>query len=436
MDHPLPVLTGETGLEVLREMLRGRSVLFGLSAMHRHLGSPFQITLPFFRPVVLAGPESNRYVLVSHREQFLWRPENDPVTALLRHGVLVEDGESHDYLRGIMDPSLHRGQVNTQIGGMWQYTDRLLDTWQDGETYDMLVEMRKVALLILMGVLFGEDVEADLDRIWDPILKAIAYISPGAWIVWPGVPRPGYAQPLAELDRYLYELIARRRADPAPSDDLLTTLVQSPGLDDDLVRDQLLTMLIAGHDTSTALLAWALYLFGMHPDALDTAAAEVDEVIGSGVSAPDTEELRGLHYLDAVIKETLRLYPPIHIGNRETAEEIVVQGYTIPRGTRVMYSIYLSHRDPAHWSEPDTFRPERFLDAHFGKRPPLTYVPFGGGPRNCIGAAFAQVEAKIVLARVLQRFRLELLETHVHPHMGATLEPRPGVRMRVQMRSA
>ena len=431
----IPTLTSENGPEVLRAMLQGRSLLTGLSAMHRVLGSPFQITMPVFRPVILVGPESNRYVLVTHRDQFLWRTESDPVTHLLRHGVLVEDGERHDQIRAVMDPSLHRGQVAQQVNAMWHYTGRALDQWQDGSTLDMLVEMRKAALLILMGSLFGEDVEADIERVWQPILKSIHYISPGPWILWPGMPRPGYARYLEALDDFLYELIANRRAAGADSDDLLSVLINHPEMNDDLVRDQLLTLLIAGHDTSTALLAWVLYLFGLHPDEMERARREVDSVLPAGDRTPGPEELRRLEFLDAVIKETLRLYPPIHIGNRRTAEDVQMQGYTIPAGTRVMYSIFLSHRDPQYWSEPDAFIPDRFMRENIEKRPPLTYVPFGGGPRNCIGAAFSQIEAKIVLVRILQRFNLELVGKNVHPHMGATLEPRPGVSMRISIRS-
>ncbi len=430
----LPALAGETGLQVLRAMLRGRSVLSGLSAMHRALGSPFQITLPAFRPVILVGPESNRRLLVTDRDQFLWRNEADPVTHLLRRGVLVEDGTSHDRLRAIMDPSLQRGQVKKQIDSMWHYTGRTIERWIDGSTKDMLVEMRKAALLILMGSLFGEDIEGDINSIWAPILKSIAFISPGAWIVWPGIPRPGYRSYLDALDKYLYSLIAKRRSEGAQSEDLLSVLINSPDMDDHLVRDQLLTMVIAGHDTSTAVLAWALYLLGSHPEVMDNARKEIDTALSSSDRPPSYEELQSLEYLDAVIKETLRLYPPIHIGSRLTAEDVELQGYVIPRGTRVMYSIYLAHRDPAYWSEPDMFIPERFLRENAARRPPLTYVPFGGGPRNCIGAAFSQIEAKIVLARILQRFELELTQENVHAHMGATLEPRPGVNMRVNCR--
>lgn len=429
---PLPTADPQTGLEALRQLIGQRSLLAALEVMHAEVGDRFQITLPGFRPAVLVGPEHNRSLLVSDRHKFSWRNESDPVVKLLRQGVLIVDGEKHDKLRALMDPLLYRRTVNEHVEAMWRYTDPILATWQEGETRDMLVEMRKVALLVLMGTLFKVDVLPDLERIWTPILKSIKYISPGLWIVWPNAPRFGYDEPLRQLDDYLYGLIKRRRAQLPDDGDLLGRLINA-GLDDDLIRDQMLTMLIAGHDTSTALLAWCLYLLGRHAGALNKVKAEIDAVVGN--DPPTLAHLDDLLYLDQVIKETLRLYPPIHIGNRRVSEDTVLDGYLIPAETRVMYSIYLSHRHPEFWEDPDQFRPERFDRLERRGQPPLTYVPFGAGPRNCIGAAFAQVEAKVILTRILQRFNLTLLEDKVSTYMGATLEPRPGVSMWVSQRT-
>lgn len=431
----LPTLSGPPGLAVLRAMGRDFSLLNGLAAMHEHLGDAFQITLPGFNPVVFVGPESNRHILVTGRDDFLWRTESDPVTKLLCHGLLVEDGESHDCLRGLMEPTLQRREVNGHINAFWSCTGHVTDGWDEGGTVDMLVEMRKVALLILMETLFAVDFRPDLERLWRPILRSIEYISPGVWLVWPGAPRPGFTKDLAALDDYLYSIIRERREAYAETgvlgDDLLSVLVGHEGMEDGLIRDQLLTMLIAGHDTSTALLAWALYLLGAHPDALAQATAESRAVLGQ--EPPTPAQLRELTFLDTVIKETLRLYPPIHVGNRRAGPDVEVAGYPVPADNRVMYSIYLAHRDPAHWEKPDEFCPARFDRSQDGGSPPaFAYVPFGGGPRNCIGATFAQVEAKAVLGKILREFDLELLPGRVHSHMGATLEPRPGVKMRVR----
>lgn len=435
---PFPEADGQTGLEVLKEFIRRRSPLAALEVMQTRVGNAFRVNLPAFKPAFVAGPEYNRCVLVSQRDNFLWRNEHDPVTGLLRHGLLVEDQDSHDRLRAIMDPVLYRRQVLPHIAAMRDYTDVVLDSWQDRGSVDMLVEMRRAALLILMGTLFEVDFRPDLDRLWPSILKTLKYISPGLWLVWPNAPRPGYQSALDTFDEYLYSIIDQRRKKLDETNDLLGSLIAA-GLNDDLIRDQLITMLIAGHDTSTALLAWALYLLGQHPEALAQAQAEVDAILGPMGAADDPyptwERLQELRYLDQVIKETLRLYPPIHVGNRQAIGDMTLGEYAVPAGTRVMYSIYLSHRDPQQWPEPDAFRPERFdYTQRENKTPPFSYVPFGGGPRNCIGAAFAQVEAKAVLSRILQRFDLQLAAEPVRPYMGATLEPHPGVVMSVRRR--
>jgi cytochrome P450 len=215
-------------------------------------------------------------------------------------------------------------------------------------------------------------------------------------------------------------------------------------MDDDLIRDQLLTMLIAGHDTSTALLSWALYLLGEHPQVMAQVEKEAFALHSKAVLPSDAvwteEKLNHLKVLDQVIKETLRLFPPIHVGNRFAKEDIDLQGYAVPKGSRVMVSMYLSHRDEAVWEEPESFCPHRFDRSERAdrnkQRPSLSYIPFGGGPRNCIGATFAQIESKVVLARILQQFKLQLSPGQkVRPYMGATLEPRPGVKMIVQRRT-
>jgi cytochrome P450 len=246
---------------------------------------------------------------------------------------------------------------------------------------------------------------------------------------WRGVPRPGYRQARAQMDQYLFRIIKLRRdqlqrePDYAGTD-MLSVLINA-GMRDDLIRDQLMTMLIAGHDTSTASLSWALYLLSANPEAQARARAEIDAVLGD--VPPDAENIHRLTYLEQVMNETLRLYPPIHLGSRLAARDLEFNGYTIRKDTRVLYSIYLTQRNLAYWPEPNRFDPERF--APDVKHEPYNFLPFGGGPRNCIGMAFAQVEMRVVLARLLQRFQLERRFGEIHLHMGATLEPRPGVLM-------
>lgn len=438
----LPKPDGPAGLNILRGMLRERSLLAALSLLHKHIGKISQIPLPRFNPIVVVGAEANRQVLVSERHKLSWRLERDPVVRLLRRGMLVVDQEEHDTIRATVEPFLQRRQVIPHIPAFWHETNRVLESWRDGETRDMLVEMRKIALLILFSTLFKVDFHPKLDHLWRSILDLIEYISPGLWILFPNLPpRAKYRRAIQEMDDYLYQLIRQRRREfqEAPVDlppiDLLSCLVSIPNLSDDLIRDQLLTLLIAGHDTSTALLAWTFYLLGQHPNAMEKVKAEVDAVLGVERRPPTPDQVSSLVYTDLVIKESLRLYPPIHVGNRKLTEDMTIYGCPIHAGNRLMYSIYLSHRDQDVWRNPDDFIPERFDHRQGDERPPLTYVPFGGGPRNCIGAAFAQVESKVVIARVLQEFELTLLNgDRIKPHMGATLEPRPGVLMRLQRR--
>jgi cytochrome P450 len=413
-------ISAETGRAALSALIKEGSPLGPLKAMAKHVGRFFQIPIPGFRPYVVFGPEANRKVLVTERNKVLWR-NTDPVTELLRHGVLVTDGKEHDHYRQLMEPPLYPSKLANYTQIMIEQTDRVSSTWQDDSTVDMLVEGRKIALLIIMQTLFSKDAWDDLPHIWTPILQAIKFISPGMWILWRKMPRLGFRKPLQDLDDYLVGIIEERSKRNVVEVDLLQHLIDS-GLSNDVIRDQMLTLLIAGHDTSTALLAWTFALIVQHPDVHARLIEELDTLDKSPL-------------LDQVIKESLRLYPPIHIGNRRVAEEMEFSDGrdSIPAGERMFYSIYLTHRDPAIWENAEDFCPERF--AHGRKTPPFSYVPFGGGPRACIGAAFGQAEARIVMARLLQTHTFEFMNHKIHAHMGATLEPRPGVRMKVHSRA-
>jgi cytochrome P450 len=425
----MPGIDSKTGRDALLSLLRERSLLGPLSVLYSRVGRVFRIPLPAFHPLVVAGPGPNRRVLVTERGKVRWR-NPDPVTDVLRQGVLVTDGDEHDVYRGLMEPSLKPGALPDYAHTMLEQTDHVRRTWEDGQVVDMLAECRKIALLIVMDTLFGVQAWDDLPRIWQPILKTIEYISPGTWILWRRIPRPGYGRLMRRLDEYLFGIIRQRRQE-SPKPDLLQHLIDA-GLDDDRIRDQMLTMLIAGHDTSTALLAWAFYLLGTNPDVMHRLTHEVRESLG-GRPAMTTGGWQP-PLLDHVIKETLRLYPPIHLGNRMVAEDMEFEGQEVTAGERMFYSIYLTHRDEEYWEDAQSFCPERFAGGR--KTPPFAYVPFGGGPRACVGAAFGQAEARLVLGRLLQTHDFELTSRKVHAHMGATLEPRPGVFMRVRTQAA
>jgi len=412
-------ITPQIGRASLLAFLGSRSPLGPLEVMARQMGRFFQIPIPGFQPFVVFGPDANRRVLVTERKKLLWR-STDPVTDLLRRGVLVVDGEEHDLYRALMETPLHPSRLPGYTPMMIEQTDQVTAAWKDGQTIDLLVEGRKIALLIIMQALFSRDAWNDLPGIWNPIVKTIEYISPGPWILWRKIPRPGFRMPLAELDQYLYAIIQERRKHQVTGRDLMQHLIEA-GLSDEIIRDQMLTMLIAGHDTSTALFAWTFALLGQHAGICARVLQEVDALERSPL-------------LDLTIKEALRLYPPIHIGNRAVADELEFAEGKIPAGQRMFYSIYLTHRDPDLWENADQFCPERFTNGR--QTPPFAYVPFGGGPRSCIGAAFGQAEARTVIARLLRGFSFELLNAEkIHAHMGATLAPRPGVLARVRKRN-
>ncbi len=433
MPHPIPTPDSRTALAALRSLLRHRNLLYALEIFHAALGDVFQLNLPGQRAIVMVGPEASRFVLVTARDKFRWRMADDPVVTLFGDGLLVTDGEEHARLRGMMNPALHRRALATYVPDMVRLTDATLATWRPDTPLIMLDEMRRITLKILTETLFRVDSSPDMERLWQPVLKAIQFISPGYWLISRRLPRPGYARQIGVLNAYLEAIIAARRASPpAEADDLLSMLVAS-GMGDRLIRDQLMTLLIAGHDTTTALLAWALHLLTTHPDVLARAWAEVDAALGG--SPPTLETAGELTYLSQVIDETLRLYPPVHLGSRLVAEDVPYQRYILPAGARVMVSIYLTQRDPAHWDDPERFDPDRFDPARKRDIAPYTFLPFGGGPRNCIGAAFGQLEAKVILARILQQFDLRASGAPVHMSVKATLEPHPGVPVLVSRRA-
>jgi cytochrome P450 len=425
MTRKIPIPDNLLSLKALQAIRREGTPLAALEVFHAALGPIFQASLPGFSPVMLAGAEAAEWVLITNKPDLRWRTDSDPISRLLRNGLLVSDGDVHDVMRKIMNPALHRRALGGYVEHMWRCTDEVMATWVGRHEIDMLVEMRKVALLITIETLFGVDFSPELERLWKAVLKAIHYIAPGLWMVWSDIPRPGYQAALREIDDYLYQIIRLRRQQPGDPTDLMGMLIHAPDVDDAMIRDQLMTMIVAGHDTVTAMLAWALYLFALHPDAQTRARAEIASVCGD--SPPTMEALGDLKYLERAGHEAMRLYPPAHLGSRVAARDLPFGEYLIPAGSRVTYSIYVTHRMAAYWENPIAFDPDRFLPEHSKGRPQFSYIPFGGGQRICIGTAYALVEAKVVLARVLQKYELTLLNPHVHGHMGATLEPRPGV---------
>jgi cytochrome P450 len=415
-----------TSLRALRAIIQTRSMLPAMLVFHREVGDVFQFSLPGFSPVVLVGADACRFVLVDAKDDLLWRAEGEPITNLLEQGVLVLDGDVHDNLRRQMQPALHKRMLSGYSETIVRCTDQITAQWNDTEPVEMLAEMRRIALLVLMGALFEVDYTPELKEQWASVLALIRYVSPGLWLLWEGMPHPGYRQARKQIDNYWFRIIAERREHPKEGADMLSVLIDS-GLSDELIRDQLMTMLVAGHDTTTAMLAWSFYLLGQHPQTVKQLQTELDAALGN--SLPNTENTQNLPLLNSFIQESMRLYPPLHFGSRIAARDVEFDGYRVEKGRRILYSIFLTHRHPDLWERPDEFILERFLPENKGDRPHYAYLPFGGGLRICIGMAFAQVEMRLILARVLQQYDVVKRFGHVHMHMGVTIEPRPGVQM-------
>lgn len=414
------------GLRILWSLRRGPAGLpEALQQAREALGDIFRLRLGRLDLVVVAHPAGLREALVEKRSAFSWRVEGEPIVRLLRQGLLVLDGAAHAYARRTMERSNLRRHFLPRLAALTDSIERLTHPWVSGHTYDMLGEMRRIALVLFEEVYFSHDPTPELPKLWKPILALIKYIGPGPWLLW-GAGEPPL-QALKVIDEHLYGLIRTRKNAAEPSDDLLSHLLEAYA-DESVIRDHLLTMLIAGHDTSTAALAWSLYELGRHPEWQERLRREVQAYFGE--MRPTPEQVSQLPLLDAFVREVLRLYPPIHAGNRRVVEPTDLLGYPLAPGQRVLLSYYLAHTHPAFWEEPLAFRPQRWIEGK--KNESFAYLPFSGGPRMCIGASFAQVELRWVLSLLLQKYRFFLREKRVYPYMGATLEPRPSLRMQVE----
>ncbi|MCS6964515.1 cytochrome P450 [Thermoflexus sp.] len=413
----------------LRTLIRDRFLLEALSPLREDAGDVFFLSFLWMRVAVVAGPEAARAVLVTHRHLFSSRLAADPVARLMRGGMLVVDGEDHDRARRFAEPFFRPAYLEARAARMQAHIDRWIDAWPDGDVVEMAMAMRRMALEILLEVIFGLPPRV-AESMAEPLEAARAYIAPGLWLLFPRLPRPGYRRSLERLDAQVRALIRQRREDPH-SDDLLSAWARMPDMSEEDIRDQMITLLIAGHDTVAMWLAWTIALLARHPDVQDRARAEVQEHLGD--RAPDPESIRSLAFLRAVGTESMRLFPPIPVLNRRALAPVTLDGVSIPAGTRVLVAIYTIHRHPKLWKDPDRFQPERFLSSSSEwEGTSLRYLPFGAGPRFCIGAPLAKLEGFMALARMLQRVAFEPVPPAPRPRLRATLDPWPGAWVRVR----
>jgi cytochrome P450 len=365
--------------------------------------------------------------------------------------VLTTEGETWRRLRRLEQPAFgrrHLSAISSQIVETAQtFLEERRDQAAHGAILDMVPAMKALTLRILGRAIFSLDLSSDAATIGSALTVLNTYAL--ALFYHPLLP---YFGPLSahnrrgqaaqrDLDHIVFRLIRERRAQvnaegPCP-DDLLTFFLQlreedgTPALPDAQIRNETLSLLIAGHDNSTSLLCWLWYLLAQHPNVVKRLSDEVTKTLKG--RAPTFDDLERLPYIQMVVEETLRLYPPAWSFPRRVLADATIGGYTIPAGSTVLLSPYTTHRHPAFWPDPETFDPERFSANAQAERPRYAHFPFGGGQHQCMGAAFAMIEAQLVLAVMMQRYRLELVPgVQIHPEPLVTLRPRE-LPMRLQL---
>ena len=396
--------------------------------------------------VLVNDPEGIRSVLVTDQRSFMKGQALQEAKRVLGDGLLTSEGEEHLRQRRLIQPIFHHRRIGAYGGTMTELADRLQARWSDGEQRDVHEDMTRLTLAIVGRTLFDADVEGEAREIGEALnvaLEAVNTLTFPFGHVWERLPLPGprrFRQASARLDETIYRLIAERRAGGLTGEDLLSLLLRArdetggEGMSDRQVRDEAMTIFLAGHETTANLLTWIWYLLSQDPGVESRLHEELDRVVGSRL--PIVDDLPALEYAERVIDEALRLYPPVWLFGRRALVDYELGGYAIPGRSMIVLSQWVTHHDPRWFPDPWRFDPERWAPAEGGRRGRSTrYFPFGGGTRICIGEAFARMEAKLVLATIAGRWRLRLVPGHraeLRPRI--TLRPRGGMPMTVTQR--
>lgn len=366
---------------------------------------------------------------------------------LFGNGLVTNDGDSWLHQRRLMQPSFHRERVAGFGRLMTQTTEDLLGRWQqvtkDEGVLDMEQEMTGLTLRTAGFALFSLDLASEADALghafatlWAPLLRYVNFPFPPLWVPTPSNRR--LRASMATLNAAIYDIIKQRR-NQQQATDLLGMLLAArdeqtrEGMSQQQVRDEVLTLLLAGHETTAATLCWIWYLLSQYPEVERRLHTELETVLSGRV--PTVADLDALPYTRMIIQEALRLYPPAFGLTRHAKTDDEIGGYAIPSNSMIFVSQYCTHRHPAFWQDPEVFDPERFSQQQSASRPRFAYFPFGGGPRLCMGNTFAMMEAQLVLATVAQRFALRVVPGHpVEPFLKGTLRPRYGLPMTLHPR--
>ncbi|MCA1579428.1 MAG: cytochrome P450 [Acidobacteria bacterium] len=360
---------------------------------------------------------------------------------LVGNGLVTSEGDFWRRQRRLAQPAFHRQRISSYGNIMVQYAQRAMTNWKDGEERDISRDMTRLALEVVVKTLFNSDVSNDADHvgaILSQIVKPFASQATLKWIADNRLPTPDhrrYFKAVSEIDRIVYRIIAERRASGSDEGDLLSMLLQAQDEDgsqmsDAQLRDEVMTLFLAGHETTALTLSWSWYLLAMHPHAEQKFHAELNEVLGG--RAPDVSDLPNLKYTETIAKEAMRLYPPAYAVGREAIEDTEIGGYRVPRGTQLFAFQWVTHRDPRYFERPNEFEPERWASESIQRLPKYAYFPFGGGPRQCIGNYFAMMEVVLLMATIGQRFRFLLAEgfqMEVLPVLS--LRPKNGIKVKL-----
>jgi cytochrome P450 len=394
----------------------------------------------------LNHPDYVRDVLVTHNHSFKKGRALQRAKRLLGEGLLTSEGEFHRRQRRLAQPAFHRQRVASYARWMVAYAAQTSERWQEGERRDISEEMMRLTLAIVGKTLFDADVERDARDVGEALTVIMDLFNmmllPFAELLekLPLPQKRRFEKAKARLDAIIYRLIEEQRRSGEDHGDFLSMLLlaqdeeeRSGGMTDEQVRDEALTIFLAGHETTSNALTWTWYLLSQHPEIEARLHEELDAVLGGRL--PEFNDVAQLRYTEMVLAESMRLYPPAWAIGRLSIEDYQVGGYHLPKGSLVLLSQYVMHRDARYFPEPERFDPSRWLPEAREARPQYSYFPFGGGVRRCIGEGFAWMEGILLLAALAQRWRLRLVPNHpVKTHPIITLRPRHGMLMTLEKR--
>jgi cytochrome P450 len=394
---------------------------------------------------LLSDPAMIEQVLVTEQKHFVKHFVLRLLQPVLGDGLLTSEGDVWLRQRRLVQPAFQRSHVEAYAGIMVAQTERMLAGWQAGDERDLHAEMMHLTLAIAAKALLDADVSGReferVSRAMDVLMHDFVYRFEGIvkFPLWmPTLWNWRVKRQIRILDRLIYDIITFRRRGPLDGDELLTRLMRAhdagaeqPGargtMTDRQLRDEVMTLFLAGHETTAGAMAWTFYLLARHPEVEARLQDELASVLGG--RSPMAADLSRLTYTEHVITESMRLFPPVYAVGRRAQHDCQIGGYDVPEGTTFLMSQWVMHHDPRYFDDPLEFRPVRWADGLAKRIPKFAYFPFGGGPRLCVGNTFAVLEAVLILATVAQRYRFELIsEQRIVPWPAVTLRPKYGIR--------